>query len=290
MRLTILTTLLLFPAWAGAAEQGIWRLTERQVEKPEPYPPTMPCKFSHDTGDQGLSFTQTCSTPDRKRTTTQRCQFGWRSAPALDSLRPGQKLDFTGTLSNTGSVGTCQAYIVLAGAGAINIIVGPGQGQTKQGQVTVPDKLVNPRTGKQNPLQLMFYLGGGNETKFVKQNFWYQWSTISSTPAPTAAAPPPAAPAKPATAGPLTYLGCFADKEQRDLNGTPSTWVRDAKSCIQSCASKGFRYASVQAGSHCFCGNSYGRYGASTACKACGGAAGEFCGGTWANSVYEVKR
>jgi hypothetical protein len=200
-------------------------------------------------------------------------------------------LDFTGTLSNTGSAGTCQAYIVVSGAGALNIIAAAGQGQTKQGQVVVPDKLVNPRTGKVNPMEILIHVGGGNEQKFVTQHLWYQWSADASSPAPPAAAPaPPAAPAKPPAGGPLSYLGCYADKEQRDLNGTSATWVRDAKSCVQSCASQGFRYASVQAGSHCFCGNSYGRYGQSAACKVCNNAAGEFCGGTWANSVYEAKR
>lgn len=83
-------------------------------------------------------------------------------------------------------------------------------------------------------------------------------------------------------------IGCFADAENRDLSGFH---FYDAGltvgSCRATCASKGFAYAGVQYVAYCFCGNSYGKYGPSTACTTpCGGAPSEICGGPWANSVY----
>jgi hypothetical protein len=41
---------------------------------------------------------------------------------------------------------------------------------------------------------------------------------------------------------------------------------------------------------HCFCGNSYGKYGQAANCDMkCSGNAGEICGGSFANSVYSIK-
>ena len=59
--------------------------------------------------------------------------------------------------------------------------------------------------------------------------------------------------------------------------------------CASECSAKGFAYAGTQYGTWCFCGNSYGKSGAANNCDmACGGNAGEKCGGTWANSVYQL--
>ncbi|BAT72175.1 conserved hypothetical protein [Thermosulfidibacter takaii ABI70S6] len=92
------------------------------------------------------------------------------------------------------------------------------------------------------------------------------------------------------------YLGCFRDKGDpkglsgRDLNGfifsSPSMTIYR---CISLCADKGFKYAAVQYGSYCFCGNSYGKYGKAQNCNMlCSGNRKEICGGVWANSVYEA--
>jgi len=57
--------------------------------------------------------------------------------------------------------------------------------------------------------------------------------------------------------------------------------------CIQACYNAGYKYAGAQYGTYCFCGNSYGKYGASTQCNmACGGESGSICGGSLANSIW----
>ena len=64
--------------------------------------------------------------------------------------------------------------------------------------------------------------------------------------------------------------------------------------CVESCREKGFNYAATQYGSHCFCGDSYGRYGKLTRTSArrcdtpCSGDPTPTCGGAWANSVYST--
>lgn len=94
------------------------------------------------------------------------------------------------------------------------------------------------------------------------------------------------------------YIGCFKDSgdpdphrsiAKRDLNGRYVGGEKNmnANRCIQSC--KGYKYAATQWGDHCFCGNSFGRYGEADNCDfTCVGNSGEKCGGTWANSVYRV--
>jgi hypothetical protein len=113
--------------------------------------------------------------------------------------------------------------------------------------------------------------------------------TASSTPSATL---PPTANA-PTTANPPAiysgrYLGCFADRRKRDLTG-PNTVQAGPQACITYCAEQEFRFASMQNGNECFCGESYGRYGASNACVACAGRPDEACGGVWANAVWEVS-
>jgi glucan endo-1,3-alpha-glucosidase len=86
------------------------------------------------------------------------------------------------------------------------------------------------------------------------------------------------------------YLGCFADSSNRDLSGnSESLPTQSPQVCSAWCGSQGFKYAGVQYGSSCFCGNSYGKYGTATDCNmACSGNGTETCGGAWANSVYET--
>ena len=52
---------------------------------------------------------------------------------------------------------------------------------------------------------------------------------------------------------------------------------------------QGTKYAAVQAGSWCFCGNENNRYGENHVCNsACTGAKNEICGGGWANQMYQI--
>lgn len=84
------------------------------------------------------------------------------------------------------------------------------------------------------------------------------------------------------------YIGCFKDTSAFDLDGflersrnnTPQT-------CVATCRAKGFKYAAVQYGESCLCGNSYGKYGTADNCNMkCTGDSGQICGGYSANSVY----
>ena len=85
------------------------------------------------------------------------------------------------------------------------------------------------------------------------------------------------------------YLGCFRDNPARDLD-LASTNAGTIESCVALCANKGLKYAGAQFGGQCFCGNQYGKYGQSNTCNAkCSGNSNEICGGTWANSIYQVQ-
>ncbi|SPQ00829.1 exported hypothetical protein [Candidatus Sulfobium mesophilum] len=94
----------------------------------------------------------------------------------------------------------------------------------------------------------------------------------------------------------VRYHGCFRDQggvgtAGRDLSGFA---IEDRgmtnEKCVSICQGKGFRYAGTQAGSWCFCGNSFGRSGKADNCNMkCGGNRDDICGGDWANSVYEVR-
>lgn len=91
-----------------------------------------------------------------------------------------------------------------------------------------------------------------------------------------------------ASGSPAQYLGCFRDAQTRDM---PERHWQSAdmtiQRCVADCRQHGYRYAGVQFSTHCFCSNSYGRYGAADNCDmGCGGNNSQTCGGTWANSVY----
>jgi len=78
-------------------------------------------------------------------------------------------------------------------------------------------------------------------------------------------------------------VGCFPDSLKADPLGTRG---RD----LDGCSDQGFKYAGLQNGSWCFCGNSYGRHkaGAASCTTKCAGDQKQICGGEWANSVWEL--
>ena len=60
---------------------------------------------------------------------------------------------------------------------------------------------------------------------------------------------------------------------------------------ILLCFHQGFKYAATQAGSHCFCGDSYDKYGKTNNCNSpCAANRAEKCGGGWANQVYKLPK
>jgi hypothetical protein len=87
------------------------------------------------------------------------------------------------------------------------------------------------------------------------------------------------------------YIGCFKDNWTRDLSGfTTNSPGMTTEKCVSLCREKGAAYAATQYGQHCFCGNSYGKYGPATNCDMkCAGNPAEMCGGSFANSVYGIK-
>jgi len=88
------------------------------------------------------------------------------------------------------------------------------------------------------------------------------------------------------------YRGCYRDsRTPRDLprlilNSNSVT----VETCISRCKASGYRYAGVQYARECWCGSSFGRHGLATNCnKTCRGNRGQFCGGDWANNVYDTQ-
>jgi len=84
------------------------------------------------------------------------------------------------------------------------------------------------------------------------------------------------------------FVGCYKDTSAFDLDGhlerSPSN---TPQACIADCARRGYRYAGVQYGESCLCGDRYGRYGPADNCNyRCTGDAAQICGGYSANSIY----
>ncbi|KAL5006137.1 hypothetical protein ScPMuIL_017295 [Solemya velum] len=88
------------------------------------------------------------------------------------------------------------------------------------------------------------------------------------------------------------YLGCYENIGPRELTGD---WMEDKQSnspevCKDFCREKGFKYAGTQAGSFCYCGNSYGyRWDNKRKCDIpCPGDSTQKCGSSRHSSVYEL--
>merc|ERR1712151_1396348 len=88
----------------------------------------------------------------------------------------------------------------------------------------------------------------------------------------------------------FAYLGCFKDKSSRDIKSQQSGGNGSRAKCGATCAKKGMKYFGLQYGKECFCGNSYGKYKKASNCNMKCGNGKETCGGTWANSVYQVMK
>jgi len=91
--------------------------------------------------------------------------------------------------------------------------------------------------------------------------------------------------------GTAPYKGCYKDNTQRDLPfGGPQSNSMTVETCQASCKQNNYQYAGLQNGEECWCGNSYGKYGADlSACNTnCAGNANEFCGQSFHNDVYST--
>lgn len=105
----------------------------------------------------------------------------------------------------------------------------------------------------------------------------------------------------PALAGapPSREIGCFPDNANADPVGTRGHDLDGAvfkdsamtvSKCLQLCSIQGFKYAGLQNGSWCFCGNRYGQYkaGSASCTTKCAGNQKSICGGKMANSVWQL--
>ncbi len=92
------------------------------------------------------------------------------------------------------------------------------------------------------------------------------------------------------------YIGCFRDRgnpfgyKDRDVNAFGfNSDKMTVEICVNECARRGYKFAALQYSQSCMCGNSYGKFGKANNCNmTCKGKASEVCGGSWANSIYEV--
>lgn len=285
-------------AWAQPA--GTWLLVDRKEVINGPNERVAPnCNWRGDSGDKGMRLYISCYSSVSRATVVSSAAVSWEFPIGFERLRVGSLVPLAGVIDNastpkTGPSATCglrwnySLRITTGGTaepsararceGTFKV---PGPGLQRSGELITEAVLVQD-------------LGFGSGTG-IQRILVYRWTPDGTAP-PSAAAPAPVPPplvaSAPAPRPPAIYsgryLGCFADRVQRDLTG-PSMLQPNPQACISTCGAGGFRYASMQAGRYCFCGNSYGRYGPSTACVACPEAAGETCGGQWANAVWEVS-
>ena len=97
-----------------------------------------------------------------------------------------------------------------------------------------------------------------------------------------------------------TEIGCYVDAPARDMIPTiyinpgytmiPSNQPEGSiEHCISKCSDDGHLYAGVQAGSTCFCSDTFGSYGTGTGCTyVCNDLTDDFCGGSWRNLVFKT--
>jgi glucan endo-1,3-alpha-glucosidase len=99
---------------------------------------------------------------------------------------------------------------------------------------------------------------------------------------------------------PWTNLGCFVDTESRLLRSHSVTQgAMTPEFCVSACSARSFKYAGVEYGGECYCGDVLyttanggggGRLGEKVAdgeCNVqCGGDSSRMCGGSWRANVY----
>lgn len=91
------------------------------------------------------------------------------------------------------------------------------------------------------------------------------------------------------------YQGCFSDLKAptRDLPKRFTRYDTTPENCVQECKYQNYKFAGVQYGYLCFCGNAFGRYKRlpDNDCNSkCKGDAFRNCGGYYHNSVYSVGK
>ncbi|CAM9730307.1 unnamed protein product, partial [Ectocarpus sp. 13 AM-2016] len=84
-----------------------------------------------------------------------------------------------------------------------------------------------------------------------------------------------------------SFLGCFADAEDRVFSVSTSSASMTSATCAAFCSD--YAYYATQFGAECWCGNNdaYDENGAAVCDMECAGDAGDICGGFFAMSVRE---
>jgi len=89
-----------------------------------------------------------------------------------------------------------------------------------------------------------------------------------------------------------SYLGCFKDRKPgRDLPRQFTKYEMTPEWCVGKCNLAGYRYAGLQYGYLCFCGNKFGKYGEvddGECSSLCFGDKTRNCGSFWHNSVFST--
>ncbi|KAL5006079.1 hypothetical protein ScPMuIL_017237 [Solemya velum] len=92
----------------------------------------------------------------------------------------------------------------------------------------------------------------------------------------------------------IQYIGCYVDREDRDIDGYHiENDLNTPQYCLKTCSEKGFKYAAVQYGRECFCGDSFGKYGAAPEAHCdypCPNNHELMCGGFWSQNVYSYTK
>ncbi|XP_014676753.1 PREDICTED: putative tyrosine-protein kinase Wsck [Priapulus caudatus] len=91
--------------------------------------------------------------------------------------------------------------------------------------------------------------------------------------------------------GQASFIGCFQDRaDDRDLSYAAFTDLTQMTvyKCVKACADYGSKYAGLQAGVNCFCGNTFGRYSRATCNAQCSGDLTQICGDKETNSIFDT--
>lgn len=297
---------------------GHWVLEQMQVVKPTPAQLGQACTYKGNGGRNGNAgggeFETKCYSPSIKVYDIRAGNMGWSyftnfTPPppgvfnvGLDLLQPGRLIGFSVQAAATRSRTTVSAAVTLtiAHPASSRLIVVATPYSTPDGQVTatgwgkVPDKPNRLLDGRVPQLWLTFELNGSHASQGIRMRNIYNWVEAGSAPPPPPPVPPTPTVTPPAPSqqqGATTSLGCYRDNvSQRDLAGyTYSKPGMTTPMCLATCRQQGYRYAATQFGSHCFCGNAYGRHGQADNCNmACSGDRSQTCGGHTANSVYDT--
>jgi hypothetical protein len=91
----------------------------------------------------------------------------------------------------------------------------------------------------------------------------------------------------------MTYVGCYVDDSDRDLQEGPMAYGYTMDSCAAACIN--YNFFALQNNGWCVCGNAYGTESqyveAAGECGApCAGESSGHCGAGWRNAVYNVIR